>query len=114
MIGSLTVKIINEDPLKKYKWVVFGSDRCQFCIKAIHKLLKHDQMGVYITLEDVSGNVELDNYKYFFNNKTIQKEIKKFNKGKGYKHIPMVFYKGKFIGGYEDLEKEVDAIDKEV
>ncbi len=73
-------------PQESDEWTIYGTDYCGYCTKAKQHL---DSLGlpyVYHTL--TPGHRE--------NLKTITKN---------YKYVPMIFNRGKFIGGFTSLRK---------
>ena len=83
--------------IKKHnnKFVIFYSDNCPFCDNAL-KLL-HDYNYKKYNIEVIGGLQKL---------LSVLKKTKKLT---GFKEThstkPIIFYKGKFIGGYTELEK---------
>jgi glutaredoxin len=77
-------------------YVIFGLSYCGYCIKTKKYLKDHNKKYKYYEIDKY--------YKTFFKNliKTYTKypDIKFKTEHKTY---PVIFYKGKFIGGYIDL-----------
>ena len=72
-------------------YVVITLDSCGFCIKAKELLKKTNNHFVVLEKEKLNPQI-------------LEKLMKRFNK-QDYKSFPRIFSKGKFIGGYIDLEK---------
>lgn len=72
-------------------WTVYGANWCPYCMKSIKYLKSRGINFQYVNIEDY---MSIGEFKKYFDKKT-----------KGYKSIPMIFYKTKFIGGYTDLVK---------
>lgn len=89
-------KIFNEITIKKCpkntKFIVYGHTNCRYCTKAIQLLINTNKNYCYVNMKTIPNNqITL-----------IQKFIK--NTTNNYKYIPVIFYNGIFIGGYDELK----------
>ncbi len=80
-------------------FVIYSKDECKYCELA-KQLLLDEGFGYEIVMCD---NYLRDDREGFL--KRMEEKI-----GYSYKTFPMVFYKDKFIGGYNELLKEVEQI----
>lgn len=83
--------IISSNPI-----VIFGSSQCIFCERALSlvKMRKHFYVDIV---------------KYAHDNDMTVNDIMTIlsKKTDNYKYIPIVFIKGKFIGGYTELKENL-------
>ncbi len=78
---------------KVMKVVVFGSEFCPYCKRAVALLKKHNAAYTYIDTATEEGD--------------RQRSIL----SKKYKHstIPLILVNDQFVGGFDDLKRKVDA-----
>ena len=83
---------------KNTNFIVYGAghNNCKYCTKAIELLINTKKKYCYINMKT------LPNKKITL----IQKFIK--NTTNNYQYIPVIFYNGVFIGGYDDLKIFLD------
>ena len=93
-----TMKILDNDD----KFVIFYSDWCGYSISALNLLKKHNLKHKKYKIDKIKGNLNklLEDF-----NKT--KVMTKFNCD--HTTRPIVFHKGKFIGGYNDLKQYIET-----
>lgn len=84
----------------EYDFVVFGSDTCPYCLKAYSLLESNNIQYKYI---DINGQIlsKQDIFKDLYLNRLIPSSVKT---------IPIIFYKGRYIGGYTDLRKMLSPL----
>ena len=80
----------NKRPFNKGKWYIVTKEGCKYCDKS--KTLLKDK--------NIEAEIEIINDD---NRMVIYEELDNIT-GK-YRYFPMIFYNGKFIGGYTELEK---------
>lgn len=80
----------NKRPFNKGKWYIVTKEGCKYCDKA-KSLLKDKNIEVEIEVINDDNRV------------VIYEELDNIT-GK-YRYFPMIFYNGKFMGGYAELEK---------
>ncbi len=76
----------------KPDWVIYGANYCPFCLDAKSLAKRRGLDYIYINMDRLSLKE--------FEGLTV--------KTKGYKYIPQIFYKGKFIGGFDKMEKKLN------
>jgi len=85
-------KIINN----KHFYIVFGIDNCSYCKKTIDWLYANDKSFKYYNITK---------YRSIFIN--ILKKINEYDPqlaiNMNHETFPVIFYNGKFIGGYTDI-----------
>lgn len=92
------------DKIKKYNnsYVIFYSKWCKYSIKALeilqNKKLEHRRYDI----EKVSNN----DFNYLL--KSFNRYSNEIEFNKSHKTRPIIFYKGKFIGGCSDLEEHLN------
>lgn len=77
-------------------FVIFYSPQCKFCIDAINLLKQNKLSFKCYNIDNMKGTMDI--LLHFLNQ---QKDITHFNEQ--HKTKPIIFYKGKFIGGFTDL-----------
>jgi len=81
---GLSSKLPVPDP--SIEWIIYGTDYCSYCTKAKTLLTNQNQKYMYINVSDYqngrSSLVSMTN---------------------GYRTVPVIYHKGRFIGGYTDL-----------
>lgn len=77
-------------------FIIFYSPECKFCVNAINLLKNNNLSFKGYNINNIKGNMKT--LLHFFN---LEKEITQFDKN--HKTKPIIFYKGKFIGGFSDL-----------
>lgn len=88
-------------PLKRDEFTIYSSDTCSFCHKALDLLNKSRHSHDNTIIEYV--NYDINQVQY------ATSIIPKLNKlTGGYGFIPIVFYKGQFLGGYAELKTFID------
>jgi glutaredoxin len=80
-------------------FVIYSKSECKFC--ELSKQLLLDEGFVYEII--MCDNYLLDDREGFL--KRMEEKI-----GSEYKTFPMVFYKDKFVGGYNELVKKVEQM----
>ena len=78
--------------------IIFGLSHCEFCKRALSLLKKHKVAYKYYPIDkdfNLFFKVFVEVAKYFPN---FEIDIK-------HKTIPIIFYKKKFIGGYDEIAK---------
>jgi len=89
--------ILNTKINKDY-FVIFGLSYCQYCKNAKIFLKENNQKYKYYEIDQF--------YNTFLNTlKQTQHKYPNINFDIKHKTFPIIFYKGKFIGGYTDLLK---------
>ena len=79
---------------RKARWVIYGTNWCPFCKKAKTLLNFHGRKFRFVDLDKKE------------NKRVRDKMVKVTHKTS----IPMVFYKGEFVGGFDDLTKYFDKL----
>ena len=77
--------------------VIFSKSNCSYCHKAKTSLDKHEKKFL---------SIEIDNNKNC-PNEDCARVIQDLILHTQMKTVPQIFYKGKLIGGYTELEKEI-------
>ena len=86
-------------PKKNISIVIYGCNSCQFCLDSKDYLDNIDKKYKYYDIDEIVKN------KLVKNRKEILEKLK--DKIGDYRYIPIIFIKGKFIGGYEELKKKI-------
>ena len=76
-------------------YTIYSKSGCHFCTKAKQLLKSGNEKNVLL--------VDCDEY-LFEDKQDFLNFIKDKNNGIEYKTFPMIFHKGKFIGGFKELE----------
>lgn len=81
-------------------YTIYGGANCSFCVKA-KKILANHANVIYYDIDTFGAS---------------RKETFDLLKKRGlipenYKTIPLIFYKGVFLGGYTELNKQLDAFE---
>ena len=75
------------------QWVIYGRFTCPYCVGAVEFLKeKGHQDIVFVDITKTVG---------FSKNEVLQKLNNELN---GQTTVPIVFHKGKFVGGFDDLK----------
>jgi|TARA_B100001971_G_scaffold96406_2_gene89134 glutaredoxin len=77
---------------KNTNFIVYGNTDCKYCSKVIELLINTKKNYCYVNIKTLP-NKQIT---------LIQKFIK--NTTNNYQYIPVIFYNGVFIGGYDDLK----------
>lgn len=99
MCDKITAKIkqyANDDI-----FIIFYSDYCGYCKNAIEMLKTKNKSFKGYDIEQIKGG--LDRILYCFSQNSEELEFNITHKTR-----PVIFYKGKFIGGFTDLQKMLD------
>lgn len=83
-------------------FIIFYSSSCKFCLDAIKLLNSNGLTYKGYNIDNIDGGI---NELLFFLNK--QKDLTQYEKN--HKTIPIIFYKGLFIGGFVDLKNYINA-----
>lgn len=75
---------------KNDEWTVYGAEWCPYCVKAKALLVEKKLAHIYHDVTEYSN---------------ARDSLKEWTDG--YKTIPVVFNKNKFVGGYTDLVKKL-------
>jgi len=81
-------------------YMIYTKTNCPYCTKAKDLLLHNDKVKVEITIINCDKYLMEQEVKEQF-----LEFIKTVNGGISHRTFPMVFYDGKFIGGFTDMEK---------
>lgn len=97
MVNSIINKIITNND----KFVVFYSDWCMYSLNAIKLLKTKNRSFKGYLIESIEGDMDtlLD---------VLKKHKEKINFNELHKTRPIIFYKGKFLGGYTELKQMID------
>jgi glutaredoxin len=80
-----------------YGYTIYTKSNCPYCTKVKDLLQNVEPQPIIINCDDyLSSNDTKEEFLDF---------IKSINGGVAHRTFPMVFYKGKFIGGFTDTEK---------
>ena len=95
MTNKFTKKILDNSD----KYIIFYSDWCGYSINAIKLLQNNNLKFKGYKIDKIDGDI----------NFLIQKllEEPQLNFDKNHKTRPIIFYKGKFLGGYSELQNFV-------
>lgn len=77
---------------KNTNFIVYGNTECEYCSKAIELLINTKKKYCYVNMKTLP-NEQIILIKEFIKNVT-----------NNYQYIPVIFYNGVFIGGYDDLK----------
>lgn len=91
------------EPIKK-GYTIYTKSECKYCIKTKELLKDEFPCPQYVLCDEFLSNIETK--------EIFLKEMETFI-GKSYRTFPMVFYNGKFIGGYTELEKQYIELKKQ-
>ena len=94
MTDKYTTKIIEN----KDKFTIFYSDWCGYSSSAIELLKKNDKPFKGYKIDKINGGIRV-----LTKCLSDSKEITSFNEN--HKTRPVIFYDGKYIGGYTELTK---------
>jgi len=82
-------------------FIIFYSEWCQYCQKTIELFDKKKLSYKAYDIDKIEGDIEV-----------LLKYLKKWSSitqfNKTHKTRPIIFYKGKFVGGYDDLTKKLN------
>ena len=84
-------------------FIIFYSSSCKFCVDAINLLKTNNLSFKGYNIDNIKGNKNR-----LLHYLKQQKTITSFNEN--HKTIPIIFYKGKFIGGCSDLKLYLDKL----
>lgn len=98
MLDKYNKKI--QDYKKLDLYVIFYSDWCTYSINALELLRKHNLSYKGYKIDNITGNIDK-----LVNKLSDEAETTGFDTS--HKTRPIIFYKGKFIGGYTELKEDV-------
>lgn len=78
-------------------FIIFYSKWCPYCVEAITVLKSNNKLFKGYNIDKMSLNIS-DLLECFVNNKNV------INFNPNHKTRPIIFYRGKFIGGLSDLK----------
>ena len=80
-------------PKKSDQFTIYGSSRCPWCMKAKSLLSDNNIKHMYYDIDEIYDSCGVN----------MSQSLARVTKNQ--RTIPIVFYKGRHIGGYSDLEK---------
>lgn len=86
-------------PRKNISIIIYGCENCPFCLEAKKYL---DNLGKKYVYYDLDKIVK---FKLAKSKKEVLEKLK--DKIGNYHYIPIIFLKGEFIGGFNELKKEI-------
>lgn len=86
-----------EEPAKS-GYTIYSKSGCMYCTKSKHDLNAKNIVPLVIDCDE-----------YLLDNKPAFLDYIRSKAGKEYRSFPMIFYDGKFVGGYVELKSHLHA-----